>query len=97
MRINENEKRMERRWACWKMDEIIMDNPSWWNMMGDMELQQALHEEDGEHPPPCQEARSRSQPPSNTNIKSRPPPTIRKVAEGWRKEKDEKAGIWWDL
>ena len=48
------------------------------------------------HPPPCQETRSLSPPPSNTNDESRqagtpPPPTIRKMPEGWRKEKDEKA------
>ena len=90
-------QRMERRWACWKMDEIVMDTPSWWNRMGDQELQQAVHDVDEveQHPPPCQEASSRSPPPSNTNEESRQAgttsPTIRKIAEGWRKEKDEKA------
>ena len=79
------------------MDEIVMDTPSWWNRMGDQELQQAVHDVDEveQHPPPSQEASSRSPPPSNTNEESRQAgttsPTIRKIAEGWRKEKDEKA------
>ena len=51
--------------------------------MGDIELQRALHKEDGEHPTPCQDTRSRSPSPSKSNIKSRPRPTIRKVAECW--------------
>ena len=61
--------------------------------MGDMELRPALQEDNEENPPIVQEARSRSPPPSSSNDKSRqavtPPPTIRKMAEGWRKEKDE--------
>ena len=64
-------------------------------MMGDMELHPALQEDNEENPPIVQEARSRSPPPSSSYDKSiqavTPPPTIRKMAEGWRKEKDEKA------
>ena len=94
---------MERRWAGWKMDEVIIKTPSWWKMMGDMELQQALQEEDGKNPLHCQEARTRSPPPSRTSIKSRkeesPPPTIRKMTEGWREEKYEKvvSTISWNM
>jgi hypothetical protein len=94
-------QRKKRRWACWKIDEIVMDTPSWWNRMGDNELQQAVHDYDDDeeeveqHPPPWQEASSRYPPPSNTNEESRQAgttsPTIREMAEGWRKEKDEKA------
>ena len=60
---------------------------------GDMELHPALQEDNEENPPIVQEARSRSPPPSSSYDKSiqavTPPPTIRKMAEGWREEQFE--------
>jgi hypothetical protein len=43
-------QRMERRWACLDVEKIVMDIPSWWIMMGDKGLQQAVHEDDEKLP-----------------------------------------------
>jgi hypothetical protein len=39
-------QRMERIWAYLDVGMILMDIPSWWSMIGDKELQQAVHYEE---------------------------------------------------
>ena len=79
--------------ACLDEEENVMDNghPLF-------ELQQAVHEDDEEEieklPPTDKETSPRFPTPNNTNKeckqdRSPTPPTIRKMTEGWRKEKKE--------